>query len=115
MANRKKHINSEADLFKAMRLTGYCFPINAIEQKISLKLQPLIDIEALAKNIDPSQIWEQEESKPYKYVTSNQPNPEISFEEQWGMAAKGNVNISKEIMDKIKKRQLGQNDNDGNS
>lgn len=112
MANKKKHIKTEAELLNAMRLTGFCFPTNDIEQKISFKLQPSIDIEALAKTIDPSQIWDQEEPKPYKKIIPLEPKPDISIEEQWGIAAKGSANISKEIMDKIKKRQSG-SDNDG--
>lgn len=114
MANKKKHINDESELLKLMRLTGYCFPTNEVEQKISFKLQPSIDIQALAKSIDPSQIWEQEEPKPYKQSLPAEEKTEISFEEQWGMAARGSAEISKEILDKIKKRQLDL-DSDGNS
>jgi len=114
MANKRKHINNEAELLKAMRLTGYCFPRNEIEQKISFKLQPPIDIEALAKSIDPSKIWEQEESKPYKRTKTGEDEPENSLEDQWGIAARGSANISKEIMNKIKRRQSGQGDG-GNS
>lgn len=115
MADREKHINNEAELFKAMRLTGYCFPTTEVEQKISFKLQPTIDIQSLAKSIDPSQIWEQEEPKPYSQLKGSGVKPEISLEEQWGMAARGSTEISKEIMDKIKKRQSTQDDHGGNS
>lgn len=115
MADRRKHINNEAELFQAMRLMGYCFPTNEVEQKISFKQQPAIDIQSLAKSIDPLQIWEQEDPKPYSQLKRVVVKPEISLEEQWGMAARGSTEISKEIMDKIKKRQSSEDDNGGNS
>ena len=112
MASKKRHINNEAELLKAMRSTGYSFPTNDFEQKLSLKLQPSIDIEALAKNIDPTEIWIAEEPKIYKKSIVRELKTDVSplpFEEQWGIAAKGSANISKEIMDKIKKKQEGEN------
>lgn len=118
MASKKRHINNEAELLKAMRSTGYSFPTSDVEQKISLKLQPSIDIGALAKSIDPIEIWTAEEPKTYKKSVVRELKTEVSslpFEEQWGIAAKGSANISKEIMDKIKKKQEGENKDDGNS
>nr|WP_281719613.1 hypothetical protein [Nitrosomonas nitrosa] len=114
MASKKRHINNEAELLKAMRSTGYSFPTNDFEQKMSLKLQPSIDIGLLAKSIDPNEIWTAEEPKIYKKSVIKELKTEVSplpFEEQWGIAAKGSANISKETMDKIKKKQ--EEDNDG--
>src|SRR5688572_3287967 len=106
MATKKTHINNEAELLKAMRSTGYLFPTNDLEQKMSLKLQPEVDFTALAAKIDPAEIWAAEEPRAYKkpeQKSIEMPNP--TFEEQWGIAAKGDANISKEIMDKIRKNQ----------
>lgn len=108
MANKKRHINSEAELLYAMRITGYSFPSNATEQQLSLKLQPEFNVGEISKAIDAEEIWNAEEPRPYKrtsIVRELKSDDEIAKE--WGMAARGNANISKEIMDKIKKNQAG--------
>jgi hypothetical protein len=107
MASRKIHITNEVELLRAMRSTGYCFPTNLIEQRMSLKLKSEIDIQSLANQIDPNQIWEAEDPKPYKIGAMRSFDSDPMLLEQWGIAAKGNANISKEIMDKIKKNQEG--------
>ena len=105
MANKKAHITTEAELLKAMRSTGYCFPTNAFEQKMSLKLRSDIDIQALAKEIDPTQIWETENPKEYKAGVIRNIEVDPTFSEQWGIAARGSAEISKEVMDKIRANQ----------
>lgn len=113
MANKKRHIKNEAELLNAMRITGYCFPLNAVEQKLSLKLQPEFNVEEISQMIDAEEIWNAEVPRAYKHVTITQElksNEEIT--EEWRMAARGNAKISKEIMDKIKKNQTGKKDND---
>lgn len=108
MAKNKRHITNEKELLKAMRSTGYCFPTNDIEQNLAMKLQPNIDIAALAKRVDPEAIWNLIDPIPYempKEIELKSDNNE--FTESWGIAAKGNANISKHIMDKIKRNQKG--------
>jgi len=112
MANKKRHINSEADLLNAMRITGYCFPLNATEQRLSLKLQPEFNFEELSKAIDADEIWNAEVPRAYKRSTViRELKSDDEIAKEWGMAARGNANISKEIMDKIKKNQAGKKDN----
>lgn len=106
MASKKRHITNEEELLKAMRSTGYCFPTNALEQKMSLKSQQEIDISSLAKKIDPEEIWNATSPKKYKEVVYKEPKEESDeITKQWGIAAKGSANISNEIMDKIRKNQ----------
>jgi len=114
MANKKRHIACEADLLSAMRSTGYCFPTNAIEQQMSLKLKSDIDIQALSKLIDPDDIWNSEQPRSYKKAgTEKHLTSETEYTPLWGMAAKGSSNVSKDIIDKIKKNQeKGLNGND---
>jgi len=106
MANKKRYINTEAELLKAMRSTGYCFPTNQFEQKSSFKIQKEIDIEELSKAIDPEAIWNSTEPIEYKKPTIvRELNTDTPIKKEWGIAAKGSANISKEIMDKIKRNQ----------
>ena len=108
MANKKRHINSEVELLSAMRITGYCFPKNAIEQQLSLKMQIEFNVEELSKGINSEEIWSADSPRIYKQRgIVREMNTDIEVSEQWGMAARGNANISKEIMDKIKKNQTG--------
>ena len=105
MANKKRHIKSEADLLKAMRSTGFCFPTNDMEQKNSLKLSPVDDslIQEKASEIDPSEIWNAVRAIEYKKVEVSK--PEIDYSQEWGIAARGNNKISKSALDKILKNQ----------
>jgi hypothetical protein len=112
MANKKRHINSEAELLHAMRITGYCFPLNATEQRLSLKLQPEFNIEELSKAIDADEIWHADVPRAYKRSTVvRELKSDDEIAKEWGIAARGNANISKEILDKIKKNQAGKKDN----
>lgn len=113
MANKKRHINSEAELLNAMRITGYCFPLNATEQRLSLKLQPEFNVEETSKAINAEEIWNAEAPRVYKQrgiLRELKVDGEVAKE--WGIAARGNANISKEIMDKIKNNQARKKDND---
>ena len=105
MANKKRYIKNEADLLKAMRSTGFCFPTNDMEQKMSLKLSSIDDglIEEKAMEIDPHEIWEA--ANPIKYNQVKTLKPEIDYSEEWGIAARGKVKISKSALDKILKNQ----------
>lgn len=105
MASKKRYIKSEADLLKAMRSTGFCFPTNDIEQKMSLKLSSIDDslIQETAFEIDPSEIWNADKAIEYKKVKISL--PEIDYSQEWGIAARGNNKISKSAFDKILKNQ----------
>ena len=112
MGSKKRHINNEVELLKAMRITGYNFPINDNEQRISLKMKSEINLAEISDTIDPEEIWNAEAPKPYKakgIIKELISDDDISKE--WGMAARGNANISKETMDKIKKNQAGDKSN----
>lgn len=112
MANKKRHITSEGELLNAMRVTGYCFPLNATEQRLSLKLQTEFDAEQISKGIDAEEIWNSEVPRAYKrtgVIRELKVDDEVAKE--WGIAARGNANISKEIMDKIKSNQDRKKDN----
>ena len=112
MANSKKkyYIKNEIDLLKAMRSTGFCFPVNDIEQKMSLKFSSISDdiIQEKAMEIDPNEIWEAE--TPIEYDIVKEMKPEIDYAEEWGIAARGKAKISKSALDKIKKNQNGETD-----
>lgn len=111
MGNKKRHINSEIQLLEAMRCTGYCFPTNDYEQNASLKIQEEIDIDMLADSIDSEDIWNADKAIDYKTnIVVRDISSKNNISEHWGIAAKGSANISKEIMDKIKRNQ-----NNGNS
>lgn len=105
MANKKRYIKSESELLKAMRSTGFCFPTNDLEQKMSLKLGSIEDdlVQKKALEIDPAEIWEAE--NPIAYDEVKTLKPEIDYSKDWGMAARGKVKISKSAMDKIIKNQ----------
>lgn len=115
MASKKRHITNEAELLKAMRSLGYCFPTNEFEQKISLKFQAPLDMEAMVKKIDPKEIWNSENPRMYSKSKNKEVDSEDSFIEEWGIAAKGNANISDEIMAKIIKNQKEKKNDGGNS
>jgi hypothetical protein len=111
MANKKKYyIKNEIDLLRAMRSTGFCFPANTVEQKMSLKISSIADstIQEKALEIDPNEIWGAE--NPIEYDKVKEIKPEIDYSEEWGIAARGNAKISKSALDKIKKNQKNEND-----
>ena len=112
MANRKRHITNEVELLNAMRITGYCFPLNTAEQRLSLKLQAEFNAEEISKVINAEEIWNAEVPRAYKHtgiIKELKIDDEIA--QEWGIAARGNANISKEIMDKIKINQARKKDN----
>jgi len=112
MANKKRHIKNEVELLYAMRITGYCFPLNATEQRLSLKLQPEFNVDEISKGIDPNEIWNAEMPRAYKQSTVvRELKSDDEIAKEWGLAARGNANISKDIMDKIKKNQADKNNN----
>lgn len=111
MASKKKYyIKSEIDLFKAMRSTGFCFPANTAEQKMSLKVSAIDDsiIQKQALEINPNEIWEAE--NPIKYEVAKIIKPEIDYSEEWGLAARGKAKISESAFEKIKKNQKNETD-----
>lgn len=113
MASKKRHINSEAELLIAMRITGYCFPLNETEQRLSLKLQPEFNAGEISQAINAEEIWNAEAPRAYTQkgiLRELKADNEVAKE--WGIAARGNANISKEIMDKIKNNQARKKDND---
>lgn len=106
MGNKKRHITSLEELYGAMRCTGYTFPKNNIEQRISLKGQVEFDFESLAKEIDPEEIWNADRPKKYaKTLIKNDENTDSEIAKSWGMAARGSANISKDTLKKILENQ----------
>mgnify|MGYP000035316750 CR=1 FL=1 len=105
MANKKRYIKNESDLLKAMRSTGFCFPTNDREQKMSLKLSSIDDslIQESALEINPIEIWDADNPIEYDEVITLK--PEVDYTQEWGIAAKGKVKISKSALDKILKNQ----------
>ena len=82
---------------------GHVFPKSDIEFEAATKLHSYIDFEELSKKIDAKEIWDADKSKEYSKEISLQPDFDKTIADSWAMAARGNANISKETLEKIKK------------
>lgn len=112
MASKKRHVNNERDLLIAMRSTGYCFPINEIEQQLSLKLKTEFNVDEISKSINSEEIWDADAPRAYKQKgVTREMKIDNDVAKEWGIAARGSANISKDIMDKIKSNQARKKDN----
>ena len=109
MASKKRHIKSESELLTAMRSTGYCFPTNQLEQAMAVKFQEDIDFELLANEIDPAEIWNAKEPRAYSNKGKVISMKAEDVRKTWGIAAKGNADLSNDVLNKIRKNQEKKN------
>ncbi len=101
----KKYIKSYEDLVNSLRVTGHLFPFTPQELQNAAKLYIDIDYTLLSEKVVAEEIWEADAPRTKTIELLAIDKQDLKISSSWAIAARGNPNLSKATLDKIRKNQ----------
>lgn len=110
MAKVKKHIKNIEEFNQALRIVGGVFPHNTNELELVYKISNNDEVNDAASKYSFDDIWNASKPLINKKVSQVEINDlQIEINESWGMAARGNYELSEDIFNQMIKNEKGYN------
>lgn len=106
MAKNKRHITNSRELEQALRIVGGTFPNTIEELDQTYKLVDKDELQTVASKYSFEDIWNaQRPIRNNKKVLTKTTEIQLSINESWGMAARGSIKLSDDVLKKMKENE----------